>query len=99
MVNLQGDLPTVDPLCVRRCLAGLTNEAVDISTVATEIHTPDDVANPNIVAACTPEAEDCYCATPSTAMNCVDTVVAGVWKKGGGMTPAGKVINFKCAGY
>lgn len=58
-----------------------------------------NVANPNIVAACTPEAEDCYCATPSTAMNCVDTVVAGVWKKGGGMTPAGKVINFKCAGY
>ena len=34
VVNLQGDLPTIDPLSVQRCLAGLTNESVDISTVA-----------------------------------------------------------------
>ena len=37
VVNLQGDLPTIDPLAVRRCLAGLTNETVDISTIAAEI--------------------------------------------------------------
>ena len=54
VVNLQGDLPTVDPLTIRRCLAGLTNDTVDISTVATEIHSDDDRANPNIVKAIAP---------------------------------------------
>jgi CMP-2-keto-3-deoxyoctulosonic acid synthetase len=29
VVNLQGDLPTIDPLAIQRCLAGLTNETVD----------------------------------------------------------------------
>jgi 3-deoxy-manno-octulosonate cytidylyltransferase (CMP-KDO synthetase) len=58
VVNLQGDLPTVDPLSVRRCLAGLTNETVDISTVATEIHAPEDLANPNIVKAIAPLGPD-----------------------------------------
>ena len=54
VVNLQGDLPTIDPLTIRRCLAGLTNETVDISTVATEIHKDEDRANPNIVKAIAP---------------------------------------------
>jgi 3-deoxy-manno-octulosonate cytidylyltransferase (CMP-KDO synthetase) len=54
VVNLQGDLPTVDPLAVRRCLAGLTNETVDISTIATEIRTSEDRDNPNIVKAIAP---------------------------------------------
>ena len=57
VVNLQGDLPTIDPLSIRRCLAGLTNETVDISTVATEIHTDEDRANPNIVKAIAPLGE------------------------------------------
>lgn len=34
VVNLQGDLPTIDPLAVKRCLAGLMNEPVDIATLA-----------------------------------------------------------------
>jgi 3-deoxy-manno-octulosonate cytidylyltransferase (CMP-KDO synthetase) len=54
VVNLQGDLPTIDPLSIRRCLAGLTNETVDISTVATEIHSDEDRTNPNIVKAIAP---------------------------------------------
>ncbi len=54
VVNLQGDLPTIDPLTIRRCLAGLTNEMVDISTVAAEIETDADRANPNIVKAIAP---------------------------------------------
>jgi 3-deoxy-manno-octulosonate cytidylyltransferase (CMP-KDO synthetase) len=58
VVNLQGDLPTIDPLTVRRCLAGLTNETVDISTVATEIHSDEDRANPNIVKAIAPLGPD-----------------------------------------
>jgi hypothetical protein len=74
------------PQCSATCCNAWGNEAVA------------NVANTNIIAACTPEAEDCYCAAKSTK-NCLDTVVAGVWKKGGGMTPPGKVINFKCAGY
>lgn len=58
VVNLQGDLPTIDPLSVRRCLAGLTNETVDISTVATEIHSDTDRLNPNIVKAIAPLGSD-----------------------------------------
>jgi 3-deoxy-manno-octulosonate cytidylyltransferase (CMP-KDO synthetase) len=54
VVNLQGDLPTVNPLSVRRCLAGLTNEAVDIATIAALITDEKDVANPNIVKAIAP---------------------------------------------
>ena len=51
VVNLQGDLPTVDPLAVRRCLAGLTNEQVDIATIAALIENDEDIKNPNIVKA------------------------------------------------
>ncbi len=54
VLNLQGDLPVIDPLAIQRCLAGLTNEAVDISTIAAPIADPDDVANPNIVKAIAP---------------------------------------------
>jgi 3-deoxy-manno-octulosonate cytidylyltransferase (CMP-KDO synthetase) len=58
VVNLQGDLPTIDPLAIRRCLAGLTNEQVDISTIATQIHEDADRANPNIVKAIAPIGPD-----------------------------------------
>jgi 3-deoxy-manno-octulosonate cytidylyltransferase (CMP-KDO synthetase) len=54
VVNLQGDLPTIDPLAMRRCLAGLTNEDVDIATIAAAITDKADVANPNIVKAIAP---------------------------------------------
>jgi 3-deoxy-manno-octulosonate cytidylyltransferase (CMP-KDO synthetase) len=54
VVNLQGDLPTINPLSVRRCLAGLTNETVDIATIAALITEDADVANPNIVKAIAP---------------------------------------------
>jgi 3-deoxy-manno-octulosonate cytidylyltransferase (CMP-KDO synthetase) len=54
VLNLQGDLPVIDPLAIQRCLAGLTNEAVDISTIAAPIADPADVANPNIVKAIAP---------------------------------------------
>jgi 3-deoxy-manno-octulosonate cytidylyltransferase (CMP-KDO synthetase) len=54
VLNLQGDLPTIDPLSVRRCLAGLTNESVEIATIAAQIVDDVDVANPNIVKAIAP---------------------------------------------
>jgi 3-deoxy-manno-octulosonate cytidylyltransferase (CMP-KDO synthetase) len=58
VVNLQGDLPTVTPLDVQRCLGGLVNEKVDISTIAAPITDPADVANPNIVKAIAPLSDD-----------------------------------------
>ncbi len=58
VVNLQGDLPTINPLAVQRCLAGLTNEGVDISTIAALITEDADVANRNIVKAIAPLSDD-----------------------------------------
>lgn len=54
VVNLQGDLPTIDPLAIQRCLAGLINLDVDIATIAAVITDEADVANPNIVKAIVP---------------------------------------------
>ena len=54
IVNVQGDLPTIDPLAIQRCLAGLVNEPADISTIAARIEDDADVANPNIVKAISP---------------------------------------------
>jgi 3-deoxy-manno-octulosonate cytidylyltransferase (CMP-KDO synthetase) len=58
VVNLQGDLPTIEPLAVQRCLAGLANEQVDISTIAARIDKAEDAANPNIVKAIAPLSAD-----------------------------------------
>jgi 3-deoxy-manno-octulosonate cytidylyltransferase (CMP-KDO synthetase) len=58
VLNLQGDLPTIDPITIQRCLAGLTNATVDISTVASKIHEEADRNNPNIVKAIAPLSGD-----------------------------------------
>ena len=58
VVNLQGDLPTIDSLSIQRCLAGLTNELADISTIAAKIEHDADVANPNIVKAIAPLSDE-----------------------------------------
>ncbi len=58
VVNLQGDLPTIDALSIQRCLAGLVNDVADISTIAAKIESDDDVANPNIVKAITPLSDE-----------------------------------------
>lgn len=58
VVNLQGDLPTIDALSIRRCLAGLVNEAAAISTIAALIEREEDVANPNIVKAIAPLSDE-----------------------------------------
>ena len=57
VINLQGDLPTIDPLAVQRCLAGLTNDSVDIATIAARIESDADVHNPNAVKAIAPLGE------------------------------------------
>jgi 3-deoxy-manno-octulosonate cytidylyltransferase (CMP-KDO synthetase) len=49
VVNLQGDLPTLDPGDVRAALAPLADAAVDIATIAAEIRAPEERTNPNVV--------------------------------------------------
>ncbi|MBX4952857.1 3-deoxy-manno-octulosonate cytidylyltransferase (CMP-KDO synthetase) [Rhizobium binae] len=49
IVNVQGDLPTIDPQTVRAALRPLENEAVDIGTLTTEIDNEDDKTAPHIV--------------------------------------------------
>ena len=58
VINLQGDLPTIDPLAVKRCLAGLMNEQVDIATIAAKITNQLDADNPHIVKAIAPLSDD-----------------------------------------
>jgi 3-deoxy-manno-octulosonate cytidylyltransferase (CMP-KDO synthetase) len=49
VVNLQGDLPTLEPRLVRACLAPLADAGPDIATIAAEIVEPDECTNPNVV--------------------------------------------------
>lgn len=51
VVNVQGDLPVIDPAVVRAVLLPLRDPAVDIATVAAEIVEPDERTNPNVVKA------------------------------------------------
>ena len=51
IVNVQGDLPTVDPLLIRRTFDLLANEDVDIGTLAVEITELSERSNPNVVKA------------------------------------------------
>jgi 3-deoxy-manno-octulosonate cytidylyltransferase (CMP-KDO synthetase) len=49
VVNVQGDLPTVDPADIRAALAPLSDPAVDIATLAAVITDPAECTNPNVV--------------------------------------------------
>ncbi len=49
VVNLQGDLPTIDPAAVRAAVAPLADPAVDIATLAAEIVRDEEKTNPNVV--------------------------------------------------
>lgn len=49
VINLQGDFPTIQPAQIRAVLAPLTDPAVDIATLAAEIHTEEESTNPNVV--------------------------------------------------
>ncbi|GGF68507.1 3-deoxy-manno-octulosonate cytidylyltransferase [Terasakiella brassicae] len=51
IVNVQGDLPTLDPEIVRKVFAPLGKEVVDISTLAVEISEESEKTNPNVVKA------------------------------------------------
>ena len=49
VVNVQGDLPTLDPADLRAALLPLADPAVDIATLAAEIRDPAERSNPNVV--------------------------------------------------
>jgi 3-deoxy-manno-octulosonate cytidylyltransferase (CMP-KDO synthetase) len=51
IVNVQGDLPTIDPAEIRAALGPLADPAVDIATLAAEISDPAELTNPNVVKA------------------------------------------------
>ena len=51
VVNLQGDLPTIDPALLARALALLGDPAVDVGTLAAEITDAAERADPNVVKA------------------------------------------------
>lgn len=81
------DPETAFPVCSNTCCN---------AWATTSSPTPGDES---IKMACSAEARDCYCAVKSKDPNiCTDTVVAGVWRKGGNQPPPGKVVNFRCAG-
>ncbi len=67
VVNVQGDLPTLDPAAIRAALKPLPDPAVDISTLAAVIRDPAELTNPNVVKAHgTQIAPDRLCARTFT---------------------------------
>ena len=57
VVNVQGDLPTIDPAAIRAVFEPLADEAVDIATVAAEITRAEERGNPNVIKAAVAFAE------------------------------------------
>jgi len=53
VINVQGDLPTIDPEAIRAALAALADPEVDIATLAATIIVVADGENPHIVKAVT----------------------------------------------
>ncbi len=51
VVNLQGDLPTLDPALITAVLGPLATRAVDIATLATPIRVEAERTNPNVTKA------------------------------------------------
>ena len=51
IVNVQGDLPTIEPDAIRAAIAPLQRPAVDIATIGAEIKIDEERTNPNVVKA------------------------------------------------
>src|SRR5256714_13384650 len=51
VVNLQGDFPTIAPDTIRAALPPLDHPAVDIATLASQIHTAEEDQAPSVVKA------------------------------------------------
>jgi 3-deoxy-manno-octulosonate cytidylyltransferase (CMP-KDO synthetase) len=51
VVNLQGDLPAIDPRAIRMVVETLAAMGTDIATLAAQIDSPSDLDNPSVVKA------------------------------------------------
>jgi len=51
ILNVQGDLPTLEPALINTAYKALMTQGVDISTLACEITRPEERTNPNVVKA------------------------------------------------
>ena len=49
IINVQGDLPTIDPDSIRAAIRPLEDPSVDIGTLTAEITHEDEKTNPNVV--------------------------------------------------
>lgn len=49
VVNVQGDLPTLDPRLVTACIEPLSSKATQVATIAAEIRIDEERTNPNVV--------------------------------------------------
>lgn len=49
VINVQGDLPTIEPETIRAALAPLENPSTDIATLTVEIREEEEKTNPNVV--------------------------------------------------
>lgn len=49
IINVQGDMPTLDPAIIQKVLSLLDNSAVDIATLAAEIHDESEKHDPAVV--------------------------------------------------
>ena len=49
IINVQGDLPTIEPEAIRASLIPLQNPAVDLSTLVAKININEERTNPNVV--------------------------------------------------
>jgi len=49
VVNVQGDLPTIDPAIIGAAIVPLADKAVDIVTLCAPITDPEEADNPNVV--------------------------------------------------
>jgi 3-deoxy-manno-octulosonate cytidylyltransferase (CMP-KDO synthetase) len=74
VLNLQGDLPTVEPEVVRACLRALALPGADLATVAALIGDAAEALNPNVVKALAPLAG---AAGPVVAEDFVRTLPQG----------------------
>ncbi len=54
VINLQGDLPTLDPGLVRAVAKPLEDPDIDMTTLVAEITDPDERTNPNVVKCVAP---------------------------------------------
>jgi 3-deoxy-manno-octulosonate cytidylyltransferase (CMP-KDO synthetase) len=49
ILNVQGDLPTIEPDAIRACFAPLSDAQVDIATICAEIGREDEKTEPSVV--------------------------------------------------